>query len=57
MSPSLINIFAEVMIRTSLKNCEEGAKVGGQLVNAVRFADDQDMVQIQRRGYRKKWTV
>ena len=42
ISPSLFNIFAEV--RTSLDNCEERVKVGGQMVKAVRFADDQAMV-------------
>ena len=29
------------MVGTSLHNCEEGVKVGGQMVKAARFADDQ----------------
>ncbi|XP_047474126.1 uncharacterized protein LOC125028694 [Penaeus chinensis] len=38
------------MVRTSLENCEEGVKVGGQLVKAVRFADDQAMVADSEKG-------
>ena len=32
------------MVRIATENCKQGAKVGGQLKKAVRFADDQAMV-------------
>ena len=34
----------EELVREALQNSEEGVKVGGKLIKALRFADDQAMV-------------
>ena len=44
ISPLLFSMYAEVMMIEELEDMEEGVSVGGQLVNGVRFADDQGMV-------------
>ena len=44
ISPLLFSIYAEVMMIEALEDIEIGVSVGGQLVNDVRFADDQAMV-------------
>ena len=43
-------IFTEAMIRRPIENCEQGVKIGGQLIKAVRFADDQSMVADSEKG-------
>jgi len=42
--PLLFNLYIEELIREALKNTEEEAKVGGKIVKALRFADDQAML-------------
>ena len=37
----------------ALKNSTDGAKVGGQLVVAIRFADDQAMVASSNTGLQR----
>jgi len=37
----------------ALENIEDGVKVGGHLVNAVRFADDQTMVANSKAGLQR----
>jgi len=44
LSPLLFNIYIEELIREALEDTEEGIKVGGKLVKALRFADDQAML-------------
>jgi len=44
LSPLLFNIYIEELIREALENTEEGVKVGGKIVKALRFADDQAML-------------
>lgn len=39
MSPLLFNIYAEHIIKKSLQNCSEGAKVNGTVINNIRYAD------------------
>src|SRR6218665_1169241 len=43
-SPILFNLYIEELVREALQNSEEGVKVGGKLIKALRFADDQAMV-------------
>ena len=41
LSPILINIYSEAMLRDSLSGVNESIRVGGHLIKTVRFADDQ----------------
>ena len=50
LSPALFNVFAEAMVRDALTSIEEGVKVGGRCIQAVRFADDQAMVASSQQG-------
>ena len=50
MSPILFNIYAEAMIREVLDDVAEGVKVGGKLIKAVRFANDQAMIGTTETG-------
>src|SRR5688572_20514697 len=52
LSPLLFSIYAEVMIIEALENVEveEGIVVGGQIINDIRFADDQGMVASTEKG-------
>jgi len=40
----LFNFYIEELIREALQDSEEGVKVGGKSIKALRFADDQAMV-------------
>ena len=44
ISPMLFNIYAEAMMTEAMEGIEEGIKVGGKLIQDVRFADDQGMI-------------
>src|SRR5207247_10608587 len=44
LSPLLFSIYAEVMMIETFEDMKERVFVRGQLVNDVRFADDQRMV-------------
>src|SRR6218665_1473626 len=44
LSPLLFNIYIEELIRKALEDTEEGIKVGGKIIKALRFADDQAML-------------
>ena len=44
MSPLLFSMYAEAMMKEAMEGVEEGVKVGGQVIQDVRFADDQGMV-------------
>ena len=41
LSPILVNIYFEAMLRDALSGVNEGIRVGGHLIKTVRFADDQ----------------
>jgi hypothetical protein len=53
LSPLLFNIYIQQMIMETMENVEDGVKVGGQLVNAIRFADDQAMVASTNAGLQR----
>jgi hypothetical protein len=44
LSPLLFNIYIEELIREAVDGTEEGIKVGGKWIKALRFADDQAML-------------
>ena len=50
LSPLLFTVYAEAMMTEAMERVEEGIKVGGKLLNDVRFADDQGMVAGSERG-------
>ena len=41
LSPILVNIYFEAMLRDALSGVNEGIRVGGHLIKTLRFADDQ----------------
>jgi len=49
-SPLLFNIYIQYVINEALEDIQEGVKVGGVLIPAIRFADDQAMVSHTIRG-------
>ena len=53
ISPLLFNIYAEAMMEEAMEDLEEGIKVGGNLLQDVRFADDQGMVAGSEIGLQK----
>ena len=53
LSPLLFNIYAEAIIREALYGLDEGVKVGGEYVKAVRYADDQAMTARTEIGLQK----
>lgn len=44
LSPILFNINIEEIVREALEEVNEGIKMGGKLVKALKFADDQAML-------------
>jgi len=44
LSPQLFNIYAEAMMKEAMEDVEDGVHVGGHVIQAVRFADDQAMI-------------
>jgi len=53
LSPLLFNIYIQALITEALENSEDGVRVGGTQVNAVRFADDQAMVSSSNAGLQR----
>ena len=53
LSPILFNIYIEEIVRESLDEMNEGIKVGGKLVKALRFADDQAMLAQNQGGLQR----
>ena len=41
LSPILVNIYFEAILRDALSGVNEGIRVGGYLIKTLRFADDQ----------------
>jgi Reverse transcriptase (RNA-dependent DNA polymerase) len=50
LSPLLFNIYIEELVREALEDVEEGIKVGGSWIKALRFADDQAMMARSQKG-------
>jgi len=52
LSPLLFNLYIQYVINEALEDIhvQEGVKVGGVLIPAIRFADDQAMVSHTVRG-------
>ena len=53
LSTLLYNIYAEFMITEALENNSDGIKIGGELVAAVRYADDQAMMSHTNAGLQR----
>src|SRR5687768_15073008 len=53
MSPLLFNIYAEAMMAEAMEGIDEGINIGGNLLNDVRFADDQGMIASSEAGLQK----
>ena len=49
----LFNRYIPQLIEEALEDAEDGVKVNGLLVKAVRFADDQAMVSSSNAGLQK----
>ena len=50
LSLLLFNLYIQYVINEALEDIQEGVKVGGVLIPAIRFADDQAMVSHTVRG-------
>jgi len=50
LSPLLFNIYAQAMMDEAMDEVFDGVKVGGHLIQAVRFADDQAMTASSAEG-------
>ena len=50
MSPLLFNIYIQYVNNEALENIQEGVKVGGVLIPAIRFTDDQAVISRTVRG-------
>ena len=57
LSPLLFNIYIEEIVREAMEKVTDGVKVGGTLVQAVRFADDQAMVSSTNAGLQRMMDV
>jgi hypothetical protein len=55
LSPLLFTVYAEAMMAEAMEGVQEGIKVGGKLLNDVRFADDLGVVAGSERGLQKIW--
>jgi retron-type reverse transcriptase len=53
LSPLLFNIYIEELIQEAMEETEEGIKVGGRLIKALRFADDQAMLATTQEGLQR----
>lgn len=53
LSPLLFNIYIEELMQEAMEDIEEGVKVGGRLIKALRFADDQAMLATTQEGLQK----
>ena len=53
MSPEEFNIYIEALLKKAMEHQEDGVKVGGRIVQAVRLADDQAMVANSNAGLQR----
>jgi len=51
LSPALLNLYAEMIMRdTELDSPEEGVKIGGRILNNLRYADDTTILAETENG-------
>jgi len=50
MSPQEFNIYIESLMKKAMEHQQDGVKVGGRIVQAVRSADDQALVANSNAG-------
>ena len=50
LSPVLFNKYGEAMLRDALRNVNEGIRMGGHLIKAVRYAHDQTTLTSSVKG-------
>ena len=53
LSPLLFSIYIESLMKEAMEGSEDGIKVGGQVLQDVRFADDQAMVDSSEEGLQR----
>jgi len=53
LSPVLFNLYEEAMMKEVLETTEYGVKVGGKLIQTVRFAHDLAMIVSSEEGLRE----
>ena len=53
MSPQKFNIYIEALMQKAMDHQKVGVKVGGRIVQAVRFADDQAVVANSNAGLQR----
>ena len=56
LSPLLYIIYDEAMIRDVSRDCDIGIKVGGKIVNMIRYADDKAVVASSQKGLQELMT-
>ena len=57
LSRLLFHIYIEELVREAMEKTQEGITVGGRIVKAVRFADDQASVAATQKGLQEIMTV
>ena len=53
LSPLLFNIYAETLIRDAFMEEDDGITVGGNLIQSIRFADDQAVTADSNEGLKR----
>ena len=54
MSPMLFNLYMEMIMRVAeLEGVKEGLRIGGNIVNNLRFADDATLAAESEEGLRQ----
>src|SRR6218665_1736559 len=56
LSPLLFNIFLEMIMAMALDESNEGADIGGERIEDLRFADDIALLAEQEKGLQKTLT-
>ena len=53
ISPLLFNIYAEAMLARAWEKIDDGVRIGGRLIQAVRFADDKALISNTEEGLQR----
>ena len=53
LSPILFSVYVERMMKEALESVADGVRVGGSLIQDIRFADDQAMVDSTADGLQR----
>ena len=53
LSPYLFNTYTEIIMRKALESTETGIKVGGQVIDNMRYADDTTLVDDTEHGMKE----